>query len=127
MADIVRETRTVERDSGEIVEDRTDPAKSTVAARIVSIVTGIILTLLAMRFIFSLLGANKDSAIGNFVYSVTEPLVAPFFSLFNYSTEFGISAFEFQTLVAIVFYAFLGWLLAQLLTVGRSDHQAIRR
>lgn len=123
MAHVIRETRTVQ---GDDVDVRRDPSSTTVAARIVNIITGIILTLLGMRFIFALLGANKESAIANFVYSTTQPLVDPFFSLFNYRTDFGISAFEFQTLVAIAFYTFVGWLLVQLLTVGASDRDAVR-
>lgn len=123
MADVLRETKIIERDSGD-VDRRTEPTGTTIAARVVNIITGIIVVLLAARFIFSLLGANRDSAIGGFVYDVTQPLVAPFFSLFNYRTEYGISSFEFQTLVAILFYAFLGWLLIKLFTIADRDNDA---
>lgn len=121
MANVLRDTRVTQRGRDD-VSDRRDPTGSTIVARIINIITGIVLLLLAMRFIFALLGANKDSAIGNFVYSVTQPLVDPFFSLFNYRTDFGVANFEFQTLVAMIFYAFLGWLLVRLLTLGSSEH-----
>jgi hypothetical protein len=124
MPQVIRDPRYADR-SERVVIDESHPSGGTLAARVVNIITGIILTLLAARFIFALLGANRDSAIGGFVYSSTEPLVAPFFSLFNYQTNFGIASFEFQTLVAMLFYAFLGWLLIRLFTIG-DDHDVQR-
>jgi uncharacterized protein YggT (Ycf19 family) len=90
------------------------------AARIVSIITGLVLTLLGLRFVFSLLGANQDNPIAQFVYGVTGPLVAPFFGLFGYNFQVGIARFEFETLVAMAIYALVGYFVAHLLAATRA-------
>lgn len=122
----VKETRTVIRD-----DDRVDDARDgdvvdapmSVAARIVSIIGGIIMGLLALRFILSLLGANRENAFADLIYGLSYPFVAPFFGLFNYDATYGKSRFEFETLFAIIVYALLTWLIVRLLTVryGRVD------
>jgi hypothetical protein len=44
--------------------------------------------------------------------------VAPYFGLFNYDEQIGVSRFEFETLVAIVVYAIVMAILARLVTLG---------
>jgi uncharacterized protein YggT (Ycf19 family) len=87
--------------------------------RIVWLITAIILAILALRFLFVLFGANPDNGIANFIYSVSHPLVAPFFNLFNYNAVNGIARFELFTLVAMAFYALVGGVIARLLTLDR--------
>jgi hypothetical protein len=75
--------------------------------------------ILALRFLFVLLGANPDNAFANFIYSVSNPLVAPFFGLFNYSAVLGVARFEVFTVVAMAVYALVGFGIASLLTLDR--------
>jgi len=89
-----------------------------VAAQIVYLVGGIIIALLALRFLLVLLGANPGNAFANFIYTLSHPFAAPFFSLFSYDQTLGRSRFELGTLVAIVVYALLTALLARLVTIG---------
>lgn len=91
----------------------------TILARIIWYITGVILVLLAFRFVFALLGANPANSFANFIYTVSHPFVAPFFSLFNYNLRYGGSRFEIYTLVAMAVYAIIGWGLARLATIGR--------
>jgi YggT family protein len=93
--------------------------KMTVAERVIWFVAGVIISLLALRFLFALLGANPTNAIANFIYTVSHPFVAPFFNLFNYNYINGSSRFEVYTLVAIVIYALIAAGLSRLVTLGR--------
>lgn len=92
-----------------------------VATRIIWLVAGFIIILLAFRFVFSLLGANTTNVIANFVYNVSHPFVAPFFSLFRYNNvSYGVSHIETYTLVAIVFYAVVAWGFAKLVNINHE-------
>lgn len=119
MAKVVRETRVVDDD----VETRTtnDPdavSPLSTVARIVYLIAGLIITLLAFRFILSLFGANRENPFAELVYSLSYPFAAPFFGLFNYQTQYGVARFEIETLVAMAVYAFLAWLVVYLLGIG---------
>ncbi len=87
-------------------------------ARVVFLIGGIIVTLLGLRFILSLLGANQGNAFADFVYNASHPFVAPFFGLFNYQPQFGMVRFEFETLIAIVFWSFATWVIIRLINIG---------
>lgn len=97
-----------------------DTHQSNVASRIVWYIAGIITILLAFRFVLSLLGANRDNPFADFIYSVTYPLVAPFFGLFGYEVQYGVSRFEIETLVAIAVYAVIAYAISALLNIGRE-------
>ena len=96
-----------------------DPAPSgmSIIARVVYIITGFIVGILLIRFLLSLLGANRTNGFASFIYDISRPFVAPFFGLFNYNERFGVVRFEFETLVAIVFYIFIGWLIIRLFSL----------
>lgn len=83
-------------------------------ARIISAIGGTITALLGLRFVFMLFGANRGHAFVDFVYNITYPLVAPFFGIFNYDPQFGVSRFEFETLIAMLFYAVITAVLVRL-------------
>ena len=93
------------------------------AARIINLVGTAVIGLLALRFLLSLFGANQGNVIADFIYTVSYPFVAPFFGLFNYTPEFGVVRFEFETLIAILAYAMLMTLLIRAVTIDRrSDY-----
>lgn len=129
MAERIRETRervvendaldTVERPvrQTEVVHD--EPTGDT-AARIVYYITSIVLTILAIRFVLSMLGANRGNAFAGLIYGLSYPFVAPFFGLFGYQMQYGVSRFELETLVAIAVYALVGYGIARMLS-SRHD------
>lgn len=90
-----------------------------VAARLIWFVVGILLVLLGFRFLLSLLGANTSNGFAHFIYSVSHPFVAPFFGLFSYQDNFGVSHLEIYTLVAMAVYALVAYGLAKLITLNR--------
>ncbi len=121
MAHVYREVRqrSVVRDSD--AASRNADYVANTAARIVSLLGGIVMSLLTLRFILSLLGANRLNPFADFVYSVSHPFVAPFFGLFNYQEQFGIVRFEFETLIAIAFWGFLTWVIVRIITIGSDS------
>ncbi len=122
----VRETTTRSGDTVQKTTEVRDPGvksqhQQNVAERVIWFIAGILLVLLAFRFLLSLLGANTTNGLANFIYSTSHPFVTPFFSLFRYNNyAYGVSRFEIYTLVAIVFYAVVAWGIAKLVTLNRD-------
>jgi len=113
----------VDREYVEEVPRTTTAARPVVrdnlGARVVWFVAGVLLVLLAFRFVFALLGANPANGFANFIYTTSHPFVAPFFNLFSYNFRAGVSHFETYTLVAMAVYAVVAWGLARLFTLNR--------
>ncbi|HEX2767499.1 MAG TPA: YggT family protein [Candidatus Limnocylindria bacterium] len=92
----------------------TSPGPLYYARRILSLLFGILTVLIALRILFLLLVANPGNAIVDFVYSVTEPFVAPFRGIFALDqVVVGDSTFEVAGLVALI-----GWFLIYLLIMA---------
>jgi uncharacterized protein YggT (Ycf19 family) len=116
-------TTTRDADTGEVYDTVQDPQtvhKQNVAARVIWFIAGVILTLLAFRFLLSLLGANESNGFADFIYTTSRPFVEPFFGLFNYDFEAGKASFEASTLVAMAVYAVIAMGLARLVTITRD-------
>lgn len=94
-----------------------------ILARIIYFISSIIVGLLLLRFLLSLLGANRGNGFADFIYTTSHPLASPFFGLFNYQTQYGVSRFEFETLVAALVYVLVAWALVALIELGgrRTD------
>ncbi len=91
-------------------------------AQIVWFITGIIVALLAVRIVLALLGANLSNAFANFIYSFSEPFVAPFRGLLQVGEfQAGISRLELETIVAMIVYVLIGWGIAAAVRLG-SKH-----
>jgi hypothetical protein len=78
------------------------------------LVFGVIEGLLAIRFALRALGANASAGFAEFIYGLTAPLVAPFVGLFSNPSS-STSVLELNTIVAMVAYALLAWLLAKVI------------
>ena len=101
----------------EVVTTRTTRGAGWGVANIIYAIVGVLGGLLAFRLIFKLLGANPASGFVNFIYSVSELFVSPFFGIFPQATADGVvtaSVFEPATLIAMLVYALVGWLVARL-------------
>lgn len=90
------------------------------AARVVWFVAGVLLVLLASRFMLVLLGADPTNSFANFIYVTSHPFAAPFFGVFSYSIKYGVSRVELSTLVAIAVYALIAFGIFRLLTIQQS-------
>ena len=90
-------------------------------ARIVWALTMILVSLLVLRFVFILLGANPGNGFVNFIYTISYPFARPFFNIFSYQLHYGISRVEVASLVAIAIYSITAELITRLLTVNHRS------
>lgn len=96
------------------------PADTTrTASNVVWFITGVLLVILASRFILMLLAANQANVFANFVYTLSYPFAAPFFGLFGYTIQYGVSQFELSTLVAMAVYALVAFGITRLINIRR--------
>jgi hypothetical protein len=91
--------------------DRRQTADRLVQA--VWLVFGIIEGLLAIRFLLLLLGANRANDFAQLILGASRPLVAPFVGLFG-TPAVGPSVFELHTLVAMLVYLLLAWVMVKI-------------
>lgn len=95
------------------------------AVRVVWYIAGVLVVLLALRFLLALLGANPGNAFAHFIYTISYPFVSPFFGIFRYNLQYGVSRFETYTLLAIAIYALVAWGIAKLITINRPSNEAL--
>lgn len=116
------EVRTVEE--RRIVNGRSYWYGNNPIARTIWFLGGLTFIILLIRFIFSLLGASHVGFAG-FIYTISQPLVAPFFGLFSYNSySYGQSRLEVYTIVAMAIYLLATWLAATLASIptGRRTY-----
>jgi YggT family protein len=87
---------------------------------------GLIEVLLLIRFVLKALAANAEVGFAQLVYGVTGPLVAPFLGLFGASPAVAGAALEPYTLLALVVYAAVGWLLARIVWLVFGETRSAR-
>jgi hypothetical protein len=85
-------------------------------SQLVFLVFGVAIALIAIRFVLLLLGANPEAGFTDFVYGVTNPLVAPFEGIFG-APDLETGVFDPASLVAIVVYALLGWVVGKVVAI----------
>src|SRR5579872_228339 len=77
---------------------------------------GLIEGLIAVRLVLKALGANPAAGFAQFIYGITAPLVAPFVNLFG-NPSYQNSVLELSSIVALIVYALLAWLIAKLVWI----------
>ncbi len=80
-----------------------------------NVVFSIVGVFLMFRLVMKLLGANESSAFVNFVYENSLPLLSPFLLAFPSPSVNGKFVLEFTTLFAIFVYAFISYLVQEIL------------
>lgn len=86
-----------------------------VMSRVVWFVFGVIEVLIAIRFVFKLLGANSEAGFAKAIYGVSDVFMAPFSAIFGAEDVSG-ATFELSALVAIAIYALIAWGLVSLVS-----------
>jgi hypothetical protein len=92
------------------------PDRRSNSARVVQaiyLVFGVIEGLLLIRFFLRALAANAEAGFAQAVYAITGVLVGPFTGLFGTPQIAPGAALEVSTLVALIVYAGIGWLVAR--------------
>ena len=85
--------------------------------RIMWTLLGILEILLGLRFMLKLIVANPNSGFTVFVYGITGAFVAPFNALVG-TPQIEGSIFEVTTLIAMVVYALLFWVLTRVIQIA---------
>ena len=88
------------------------------ASQIVYTIGGIVEALILIRAILELLAANPDAGFTNLIYTITDPLVAPFQGVFPSPQSHG-SVLDLAAILAIIVYALLTWAVARLFELAR--------
>lgn len=88
--------------------------------QIIYYIEGVIIALLALRFVLRLIGASAASSFVNFIYAITYPFAAPFFGMFQTQWGYGRARLEFETLIAMAAYAVLAYILVGLVRVSKK-------
>ncbi len=129
--DVTRKKQvTVDRENGvkseRVVQHTSQVATGASYARnVISTIYGILAGLLGIRILLSLLGANSGNAFASFIYTITYPFVAPFRTLFNIDTSIGngVYRFEVETLVAILVYGLIAWVLIRIFSMRSPSEE----
>ena len=90
-----------------------------VVRRVVGLIFGVMIALIALRILLLALGANEGNALVDGIYGITEPLVAPFRGVFSMDEvrPTGASVFDIAALVAIVGWSLLALLITAILRI----------
>lgn len=78
---------------------------------LISIVFGIVITFVALRFVFGIFNVSPLNSFAGWVYDVSQPLVMPFFKLLGDEINTLAGSFELATLVALIVYSLIGGVL----------------
>jgi uncharacterized protein YggT (Ycf19 family) len=79
--------------------------------------------LLGLRFLLRLIAANPNSPFARLIYNVTAPFLFPFEAL-TATPSAGAVVVEIPTLIAILVYLALGWVVVRLMWVLSSRPSA---
>jgi YggT family protein len=84
--------------------------------QVVWLICGVVEGMIAIRFVLRLFGANPAAAFARLIYRLTAPLLAPFAGLFP-SPRFEGNVLEVTSVVALIVYLLLAWLVVELISV----------
>ena len=101
-----------------IVEDIGAERRQNVSrvAQLVWLLFGVLEALIGLRIIFKLIAANPGNEFVILVYSITGPFLWPFFGITGTPAAEG-HVLEISSLIAMLVYALLGWIIVRLIWV----------
>ncbi len=85
-------------------------------------VLNVLESLLAIRFVLKLLGANPLAGFSQFIYSVTYVFAQPFLNVFRMTRVAG-STIEWTTLLAMLIYYFIALAIVRLIFMNKPVSQ----
>ena len=99
--------------------------ESFTSRRVIYYILGVLEVLLAFRWIFKLLGANPNSGLVSFIYSITRVFLVPFTAIFRSATTEGIetrAVLEPSTIIAMLVYALIAWGIVKIIIIMRGHN-----
>lgn len=85
-------------------------------SNLINIIVGFIVFILLLRLVLRFFGAGQAAPFVRWTYETGDPLLNPFRGMFPNTVLTGGYVLEVNTLIAIVVYAFIGYLLSQLIS-----------
>ena len=85
-------------------------------SRLVYLVIGVIDSLIGVRILLKLIAANPGNTFAHLIYRVTDWMLRPFASLIA-NPSIGNIVIEVTSIIAMVVYGLLGWLLVQFIWI----------
>lgn len=126
MAEVIKERYIEHAPESDVVDTYASEPAGFKAAQFVNLVLGIVETVLALRFLFMLFGANPSASITSFVYRISDPFMAPFSSIFGRTSTDG-AIFDWSVLAAMAIYALLAYLVIRIIEIASTNHQVAYR
>ena len=85
----------------------------------------IVEALLGIRFVLSLIGANKTADFVDFIYRVSNPLVRPFYGILSSDFVYGEgkARFDYEVLIAMIVYLLIAIILVKIISLGKRNVQ----
>ena len=90
----------------------------------VFVLSGIVCTMIAVRFLLLALGADLTTPFAAFMLTLTAPLVDPFLGLFGASPTSGPSVLELSSLFAIFIYTVAAYAVVSVLRIGVAPRES---
>ena len=101
--------------TGEVVEQTTvAPSGGEMLRRVVTLIFGIIQTLIVLRIVLLLLNARESNDIVQFILNASQPFVAPFMGLFNVPDALRASG---SVLDIAAVAALVGWTILEMIVL----------
>jgi hypothetical protein len=101
--------------TGEVVEQTTvSPSGGEMLRRIVTLIFGIIQTLIVLRIVLLLLNAREGNDIVQFILNASQPFVAPFIGLFHFPDQLQQSG---SVLDVAAIAALVGWTILEAIII----------
>jgi uncharacterized protein YggT (Ycf19 family) len=112
-----------------VVEQKTDTRQVIVSrfAKFLWLVAALITGLITFRFLLKLIGANAATPFVDFVYSLTDVLVAPFNGIVTSPTFSNGGIVEIGALFAIIVYLLAFWAVVRLFRILFAASRSRRR
>jgi hypothetical protein len=106
-----KEVNTTHHDAGKKARNTTFKV-----TQVIWLLLGFLETVLALRFLFKLIGVNPSNTFASILYGFTDFFVGPFASLTGAPAAEGM-VFEFSTLIAMIVYALIFYAIERLVYV----------
>ena len=87
--------------------------------RIIYFLFGLLEVLLALRIVLHMFSANPGNAFADFIYALSSPFTILFSTLFA-NPAIGTGVLELTTVVAMVVYAILAWVIGRIVWLALS-------
>jgi hypothetical protein len=97
-----------------VVHSETRRPWESILTNFIWFVIGLILALLAFRFVLALFGANPDAGFTQLIFMLSAPFVAPFEAVFGVHRIEG-ATFDWNILLAMLVWALIGWAVTALI------------